>query len=188
MADNRCKGIVFTTFVHVLEGAKGKDVLQATLNHPEALEVADVIRHGGIVRGAWYPLDWYRGLHRAGLAITRDAELPRTIGRISTIEDMAGGFFKIVLSVLSPQFVMSASAKVLNRYYERGTMSVSEKAKGRARASLTGCVGFDRNIWLDVAGGCEAALEVAGARDVKLRILSGARDGDEGAEFEALWS
>jgi hypothetical protein len=44
---------------------------------------------------------------------------------------------------------------------------------GFVRVEFTECHGFDQNMWLDVSGGCEAVLEAAGAKSVRLHIESG---------------
>jgi hypothetical protein len=43
-------------------------------------------------------------------------------------------------------------------------------------------------MWSELCGSCEGQLEIAGARHVRLRIVSGAGDPDTDAEFEARWA
>jgi hypothetical protein len=55
------------------------------------------------------------------------------------------------------------------------------------QARCGNCVGWDHNMWMELAGSCAALLEIAGARDVELHIVSGGLDGNPHATFEARW-
>jgi hypothetical protein len=186
-SENRVRGVAFETFCDVVRSTKGDTLLARVLEHPAAAEFADTLRRGLVVKSAWYPIAWYRDLHRAGREVTVDASLARAIGRISTREDLTGGFLKFVVRMLSPQTLVKMSSSVFNRYYETGRMQVVEARDGYARARWTSCHGFDHAIWDDVLGGCEGGLEAAGATNIRARLLAGARDGENHAECDVSW-
>jgi hypothetical protein len=140
-----------------------------------------------VFSGNWYPLAWYADLHRAAQkAAGAGPELARTIGLEATKDDLSG-IYRIFLLVVSPEFVLSKAPLLFNTYYDTGTMAVSEAMRGRARAQFSGCTGFDRNLWLDLQGSCQAGLEAAGARDVVISLTAGGGDGDATMEIEARW-
>jgi len=64
---------------------------------------------------------------------------------------------------------------------------VLESRRGFIRVSFEGCRGWDENMWSELAGSCESLLEIAGAKHVRLRMLTGGADGPN-AEFDAHWS
>jgi hypothetical protein len=42
-------------------------------------------------------------------------------------------------------------------------------------------------MWTEISGSCVAFLEVAGAKEVRLRTRLGGQDGDTETELEAHW-
>ena len=186
MAENRCKGTNFLDFLRILrqEGGEAREA-ECLTRLPEDSRRA--IRYGAIVRGGWYPIAWYRELHATAQAIGMGASFPRTVGRVSTLEDLSGGIYSSFLRIVSPAFLLGGAARLFNRYYEVGSMKVDVSRPGYVRVACGGCAGFDRNIWQDVLGGCEGALQAARARDVRIRFLEGAGDGDPHASLEAYY-
>jgi hypothetical protein len=183
--ENRAKGVVFHTFFDVLRSRHGEPAVKSVLaSAPE--ELAHALRYGAIVKGGWYPLGWYCDLHRVAFAVTSDARLAYTVGYDSTIADLQSGILRMVLKAVNPGFALTIASAVFNRYYELGKLHVDSRDHGCA-ARFEGCVGFDRNVWQDVLGGCEGGATAAGARDVRLVQLSGGREGDTSCSIELHW-
>ncbi len=187
MEENRCKGTNFLDFLRILrqEGGEAREAECLTRLGEEARRA---LRYGAIVRGGWYPIAWYRDLHATAQAIGMGPGFPRTVGRVSTLQDLSGGIYSAFLRIVSPAFIISGSARLFNRYYESGTMRVEESREGYVRVRCDGCHGFDRNIWQDVLGGCEGALEAARARELRIRIAEGGGDGEAQAAIEAYYA
>ncbi len=184
---NRCKGTCFTDFRAVVVAQHGADAWERIAGALDR-DLGDPLQYGAIVTGGWYPLSWYRHLHEVThRTLNVGLEFSREVGRASTVHGLTRGLYKVFLKIVSPQFVVTNAAKLFNAYYERGAMVVDEKRAGLLRASWSGCAAFDQVIWEDVFGGCLGALEAAGARDVRLRLLGGGLDGCETAELEAAW-
>jgi hypothetical protein len=186
MAEPRAKGVNFRTFLKILRKLKGDRVAEAALDLAPP-ELARNFRAGLVFSGNWYPLAWYADLHRAAQkAAGTGPELARVIG-LEAVKDDLSGIYRIFLLVVSPEFVLGKAPLLFNTYYDTGTMTVTNSARGRARAQWSGCAGFDRNVWLDLQGSCQAGLEAAGARDVVINLLAGGADGDTTMEIEARW-
>ena len=186
MGEPRAKGVNFRTFVKVLRKLRGERITEATLDLAPS-ELARNFRAGLVFSGNWYPLSWYADLHRAAQKATgAGPELARTIG-LEAVRDDLSGIYRIFLLVVSPEFVLGKAPLLFNTYYDTGTMAVGESSRGWARARWTGCTGFDRNLWLDVEGSCQAGLEAAGAKDVAIKVTSGGGDGETAMELEARW-
>jgi hypothetical protein len=186
MTEPRAKGVNFRTFIKMLRKLRSDRVAESTLDLAPA-ELARSFRAGLVFSGNWYPLSWYADLHRAAQqAAGAGPELARTIG-LEAVRDDLSGIYRIFLLVVSPEFVLGKAPLLFNTYYDTGTMTVTDAARGHARAQWRGCAGFDQNLWLDVEGSCQAGLEAAGARDVAFTVLAGGGDGDATMELEARW-
>ncbi|WP_394823034.1 hypothetical protein [Pendulispora albinea] len=185
--ENRCKGTNFLDFLRILRQESNEDVCDECIARlPD--ELRDALRYGAIVRGGWYPIRWYGALHTTARLTGAPQGFARTVGRISTIDDLSGGIYSSFLRIVSPGFLISGAARLFNRYYELGTMDVLESRRGFVRVGCRGCVGFDANIWQDVLGGCEGGLQAARAHDLRIRLVTGGDDGDEHASIEAYFS
>lgn len=180
---NRCKGLVFDSTLELLGtkyGAAAVNAVKARL--PEPLRSS--VTAGAMVKGGWYPLDWYDALHVAAQEVTgRGADLAREIGRESTRHDLSKGVYRVFLKIVWPDLVLQKAPLIFNRYFEEGEMAVEPveaqpfQVDGRKTVSATfrGCTGFTESIWQDVFGGCEGALLAAGARDVTVTLSAGGR-------------
>ena len=186
---NRVKGVVFRNFVQVttrIGGAEAWAKVAAALEP----EVAEAHRHGAIVSGGWYPVAWYCAFHRAAekAGIQAAPSFAWAMGRESTRMDLSGGIYHLLLRVVSPAFLISKAPLLFNSYYQQGSMVVSGTTSTHTRAEWKGCAGFSAHVWQDVVGGCEGALEAAGAKGVALRVVHGGRDGDERTVADADWT
>jgi hypothetical protein len=141
-----------------------------------------------ILASTWYPISWYREVFRAYRAATGEGtELPRLIGKACVRHDMQAVYKQLMLKIISPQALLSMTQRVFGNYYDHGSLHVVESRKGYARMECSGCDGWDENMWAELAGSCEMQLELAGAKHIRLRLTSGARNGDANAEVEAHW-
>ncbi|MFH0901806.1 MAG: hypothetical protein V2A73_14345 [Pseudomonadota bacterium] len=187
MAQPQTKGLSFRSFLKSLSRLRGESAVGATLSNI-APRVGQQLREGLIFSGNWYPLSWYRDLHAAAQSATDEGlELARAIGFDSVRDDLSG-IYRIFLLVVSPEYVLSKASLLFGTYFDTGRMEIVESSRGRARARWTGCSEFNKNIWADVTGGCEAAIRAAGARSVRIDLLSGGNNGDSAMELEAHWS
>jgi hypothetical protein len=183
----RVKGVAFRSIDACFLELRG----EAASNKARELMHADVrnaYRSGLLLSASWYPISWYREVFRAFRAATGDGvELARQIGYCSSRRDMQGVHKQLLAWLVSPQRLLSFSQKFFSGYYDTGTFEVLESGRGFVRVRLSGCVGWDQNMWVEIAGSSLALLEIAGAKNVRLRMLSGGRDGDTGCEMEAHW-
>jgi hypothetical protein len=141
-----------------------------------------------ILAASWYPLSWYRDVFRAYRAANSDGpDLARQIGYQSIRRDMRGTYKQWFARMLSPQIMLSLASRLFNTYYDTGRFEVAQAQRGYAHARFSGCVGWDANLWQDLLGSSMSLLEIAGAKEVRLRVKAGGQAGDTGADFEAHW-
>ena len=186
MGEPRIKGVMLRDYVRFIQAEHGDAALDGTLRGVSS-DLATALREGHIFTGNWYPLAWYRDLHAAGRRATGlGLELARAKGAYGMHQNLHG-IYKIFILVTTPAFLISRAGRLFNTHYEVGTMEVVQAIHGRAEAHCTGCVGFDENVWHGLIGACEAALKIAGAEELRVEVVSGARTGDEEMRMVATW-
>ncbi|HMI82976.1 MAG TPA: hypothetical protein VK550_02725, partial [Polyangiaceae bacterium] len=170
----------------VLAAVRGPDVVAKMM----AL-LPEQLRHdlegGKIVPSGWYPVAWKRELHQAGRRVTGEPRLARFMGNEMTKRDL-NGVYRAFIRIASPAIVLEASARIFSRYLRPGTMTILEQGKGFARVFFENCHDFDENMWNDVLGGCEAALELTGSKVVRIQIEEGGGDGDSRTTATGSWT
>jgi hypothetical protein len=174
------------SFLGALERLHGPSVVERTLAGVDP-ECTRLIRERRLLPTGWYPIDWLRELHASAQRVTgKGAELSWQIGAASMRADFTG-VYRIFLLVLSPEALVSKSARVFSTYYTRGKMEILESRPKLVQVAFSDCVGFDANLWADVMGSAQAGLELCGAKQVEHETLSGGRDGDDFMEVVARW-
>lgn len=183
----RVKGIAFRTVVKTLDQLRGDAVVERALRKLPAY-LGDGLRHNTISASNWYPIDWYRDLFSAIVSTTGEGEaIVREIGHRAAYADMSS-VYKGIYKLLSPEVVLALSARLFSNYYDTGSVKIVESREHFVRATWTGCVGFDRNLWLEVLASCETYLELSGAHDVRTLVHSGAGANDDHMDVRAQWT
>lgn len=181
------KGIAFRGVLQGLALVRGESTVDAVTQALPA-ELAEGVRYGTIIAASWYPIAWYRNLFNTILTTTGEGErVVREIGRAAAKSDMTG-IYKTAFKLFSPQAVFGMSARLFSNYYDTGSVEIVNSRTGFAHARWSGCSGFDRNLWIEVLVSGETYLELAGAANVRSRILSGAGSGDLHMEVQAHWT
>jgi len=184
----RVKGVAFRTIDLCYVSLRGVEARDAARNVMPA-ELGQAFRYGTILAASWYPIGWYRETFRAFRATTGDGpELARELGRLAARHDMAGVHKQILAKLISPQSLLGMSQRVFNTYYDTGRFEMIESRSGFVHAHCWDCVGWDHSMWMELAGSCESLLEIAGAENVRVRLVSGGSDRDSDAELEAHWT
>ena len=183
----RVKGISIRSYLTILEAEHGDDVLRHVLQ-VVGTELARAVRCGTIAQGLWYPIGWYRALHKSAQTVLGlDSAFSRRMGYLATRAEL-GGIYRVFAKLISPQMTLHLGAKLFRTYYDRGHFRVIEWSHGHALSRWEACTGFDESVWEDVVGGITAFLETAGARRVRARVVAGGRDGDASMDLEADWA
>jgi hypothetical protein len=186
-SEPKVKGVAFRTIDFCFErlrGPEARDRARETM----LPELADAFRYYTLLAASWYSISWYRETFRAFRAATGEGpELAREIGRLAARHDMSGVHKQILVKLTSPQALLSMSQRVFNTYYDIGRFEIVASERGYVQARCGNCVGWDRSMWMELLGSCESLLEIAGARNVEGRIVSGGLDGNTHAVMEATW-
>jgi hypothetical protein len=187
IVEPKVKGVAFRSIEGAFAELRGEAARQKAREYMRP-ELHDAIERGLILPSGWYPISWYRELFTAYRAATGDGpELARQIGIRSSQRDMRSVYKQIFARLVSPQTLLGMSSNLFSTYYDTGKFEVLESHRGYVKVRMQDCIGWDLNMWTEITGSCVSLLETAGAKQVRLRVLSGARDGDTGAELEAYW-
>jgi hypothetical protein len=180
------KGLSLRNYPVVLAELRGAE---AAANMAALLpnELRHALQNGLIVPSSWYPVAWKRELHQAGRKVTGEPRLARLMGNEMTKRDLTG-IYRAVIRIASPAMVLAASARIFSRYLRPGKMSIIDQGEGFARVLFEDCHDFDENMWNDVFGGCEAALELTRSKVVRLRVEEGGHDGDAMTIVTGSWT
>jgi hypothetical protein len=188
VTQTRTKGTNFRSFASAFKRLRGDDAFARALDLL-APDLAEGVRVGAIVSGSWYSIAWYDALHAAAQkACNEGHELSREIARAGIKEDLASGVYRLVTLSLAPQSIFKWSQRVVGLYYDRGRCIIEEAVPGRVMGRFEGFTGFTRNLWEDMIGGSLGAMEIAGAKGLQPRILSGGGDGDAHMGLVMKWT
>jgi hypothetical protein len=180
------KGLSLRNYPLVLAEMRGPEVAAKMIaSLPEQLR--HDLETGVIVPSGWYPVAWKRELHRAGRLVTGEPRLARLMGNEMTKRDLTG-IYRAVLRIASPAMVVAASARIFSRYLRPGKMTIIDEGAGFARVLFENCYDFDENMWNDVFGGCEGALELTRSKVVRVRVEEGGQDGDTRTVITGAWT
>ena len=180
------KGLSLRNYPLVLADMRGAEVAAKMMAElPEQLRFD--LDTGVIVPSGWYPVAWKRELHQAGRKVTGEPRLARLMGNEMTKRDL-NGVYRAVIRVASPAMVIAASARIFSRYLRPGRMSIIEEGEGFARVLFENCHDFDENMWNDVFGGCEAALELTRSKVIRVRVEEDGLDGDTTTIITGSWT
>lgn len=188
MNQPKVKGIAFRTISLCFAELRGQEARQRAQEFMPA-ELADAYRYQTLLATTWYPIEWYCGAFRAFRQATgAGTDLSRAIGKLAARHDMSGVHKQILAKLISPQALLGMSQRVFNTYYDTGKFELIVSRSGFVQARFSGCRGWDENMWSELAGSCESLLEIAGAKHVRLRLVSGGQNTDTSAELEARWT
>jgi hypothetical protein len=185
-AESRVKGLAFRSAMRALLNLRGEEVRDRALALMHT-EIGQPLRYGAIVAPQWYAVALYREMWRGIRAATGEGpDVARLIGREATQSDL-NLVHKLIMKMLSPQTIAAAGARLFSSFYEPGKAEIQSRP-GFSHARYLQCPGFDRCMWMECLGASEIVLELAGAKNVRCRIVRGGHDGDDFAEVEAHWT
>jgi hypothetical protein len=186
--NTQLKGTNFRAFVPALRKLRGEAAVERTI---ELLppDLGGTLRTNGFVTSGWYPTESFAAIHEAAQqACNEGPELSRSLGREAVKQDFSSGVYRLITLNLAPETLFKWGPRVVALYYDRGRVVIEESVVGHAMARFEGFTGFRRSLWEDLIGGTLGLLELAGAKNIGVRVLSGGQDGDSNLGVSAKWT
>lgn len=185
-SETRIKGQAFRGLLSALEVLRGAESVRAVLADMPG-EAGEALRSGKVIASGWYPSPWYAELHAAIHRTLRvGPEFSRTLSMAATKADI-NSVYRFVMRLLSPTTLLAQMPRVWSLYVQGPDIEMTDRRENAVRFKVVGMHGYNRGCWEDLVGGAMALLEVIGARDVRARVVSGGRDGDDDAEIDVFW-
>lgn len=151
-------------------------------------EFRAALESGSLTRAGWYPAAWANELHEASVReITGVSDIPERVARRGVERDMAG-IYGFLARMVTPEFCIKQSPRILSTYFRGMTIETSEVTSGTAILTFRGCSGIGRLLWRDILAGSGRIFEAAGAKNVVLRSKEGGRESDSEHVVEVRWT
>jgi hypothetical protein len=148
-------------------------------------ELRERFVRGEIVTSGWYPAEWFVALHDAVAAQCGPGSAPK-LGRQTSIQDV-NALFKFVLKLFSPETVIAQAPRLWNTMYKGIGLVEEARAKGTITARIGPLANSNSHVWEDWLESLATFLELAGAKNVRKKVLSGGKTGDTELRFELSW-
>ncbi len=179
------RGTTFASVQGAISDLRGQAFLERVVGAmPE--ESKKALRFGSVIASGWYPIAWYRELFASALELSGELQFPREIGRASIRREI-NGVHRLIFRIISVEMLQKQSSRFFGSYFRPTECTVERVTPNPARTLYRGCVGFDRNLWLEQFGCIEELMAQARVTAPRLRIVSGGNDGDDACEIESRW-
>lgn len=180
-----CKGNSLRSFFQTVLERKGEHITQEMFRYLSR-EIREAYQLNSIMPSAWYPLSWMCDSYKALQKATNEGvQIADEIGYYSAMSDFQG-VYRVFFRFMKPETLLEKSARMFPKFYSMGKQEILEARQGYARGKWT-APGFDANLWTDTHAACRVALELCGAKEIKIKFISGGRDGDITSVSEARW-
>ena len=181
----RCRGSLFSPVRSFVTSYLGPDRWEELLNNVEP--GARAIWQTEFDALSWYPF-WAISAALDAMVILPDIP-PDTIRKLAyhNLDRATNLIFRAIFKVGSPEFMVSKSDQVWNKYYSTGTMRVAQASKGSAVIQLIDFPEITPNYNRVVLHGIEAVIVKAGGRIKREEITRSIHRGDECCEYTFAW-
>jgi hypothetical protein len=168
LTGSHCKGFTVRHMLEVMQQLHGHEAVLAfcqTLPKP----MADPILSNTVLPIAWLPLETY--FLGVRFMVERfhggDPKAAIALGKQIARADI-GAFFRVALSVASPNLVVGLSSRFFRNYYDRGVLEVVGSEPGHLTGRISGWPLTDAVTIHEFAGGLLAWCEASRGKDVRL--------------------
>ncbi len=181
--DCEAKGANFLALRSAMRLLRGSQGVQAML---DALEgpVAPLLREERLYENQWYPIAFYREIHRAA-EVAAGEPIARRLGHHAT-KELFSKAYAIFARIVGPSTSWRHSSQAFQTFYRPAEVEVLSTMDASVRARVSGCPGFDERVWDDVIGSVEAIIEISGGKSPVTDVRQAAEDLSM-MEIEVRW-
>jgi hypothetical protein len=144
-----------------------------------------------VLPSKWYPMNESAVVptrHLAELFFNNDVELGAWESGRYSAEMALHGIYKFFIMAASPFFIISKESKILSTYYNPSEIVVVEKGDNWVLVDITRFEEPSVIIEHRICGWIERALEISGAKNVKVNVRKTMTKGDDVTEMYMSWN
>ncbi len=182
------KGSVLIDSIHAIKKRSGEEMFKKILDSLNT-DTRKVFDNPNILSTNWYPLDAFLEFLDIDLKLTANGNEKELIERSEQlIEKQLKGIYKIFVKLGSPEFIINR-IRVSQLTYFRG-LSIEAHMIGseKARIKYIGLEKQQRLIGLSIIGYYKKALEISGAKNIKITFITPIEEGKGFCELEIEWT
>ncbi len=180
------KGSVIQETINQVKRRSGDDSLKKILNLLD--DETRKVFEGEIFASSWYSLDVFTRFLEVEIKLLADGnEEMVTRGSEAVIERQLRGIYKAFVKLGSPEFVIKRIATVHATYFQGVPIEVQSPAYGVATVRYTGFEKQHRIMGFAIIGFFRKALEISGAKGVKIQFATPIDDGKPYSELSISW-
>lgn len=182
------KGSVINDSVNAVKSRSGEEMYKKILEqlNPDTRRIFEtsIISHTH-----WYPLDAFLLYLEADLKLTAKGDENELIKRSEElIEKQLRGIYKVFVKFGSPEFIINR-VSLSQQHYLKGLIIESDLIEPeKARVKYTGFEKQHRLIGFSIIGYYKKALEMSGAKNVKIKYITAIEEGKGFCELELEWT
>lgn len=183
------KGSVVSDAIKAVKTREGDDVYHRIVSQLSEESQKFFQSNQIILSSSWYPLDLFIEFLEADIKVTANGNQNVLINRSEVLlENQLKGIYKVFVKIGSPQFVLNRISIINQRYFNGVSIQQQMTKPNQAIVKYIGFEKQHRLIELSLVGFYKKALEISGAKDIKLRYLTSIAEDKGFCELEISWS
>ncbi len=144
-----------------------------------------------VLPSKWYPINESAVIptrHLAELFFDNDVKKGAWESGRYSAEMALTGIYKFFIMAASPFFIISKASKILSTYYQPSEIVVVEKGENWVLVDITRFEEPSVIIECRICGWIERALEISGAKNVKVNVRKTMTKGDDVTQLYMSWN
>lgn len=182
------KGSVINDSVNAVKLRSGEEIFKKILEqlNPDTKKIFEsaIISHTH-----WYPLDAFLQYLEADLKLTANGDENELIERSEQlIEKQLRGIYKVFVKFGSPEFIINRVSLSQLHYLKGLTIESNMINPEKARVKYIGFEKQHRLIGFSIIGYYKKALDMSGAKNIKIKYITAIEEGKGFCELEMEWT
>ena len=171
-------------FVRERHGQRGVDAVVDVLD----AQAREILR-GTLLANDWYPLDVLTSFTAAGVRLYNGGDEDVLVDRSErVVEAQLGGIYRVFIRLGSPEFILKRLGTISQTYFQGIDIAPQLDGERRAVVRYTGFSPQHRIMEPVIVGFYRKALQLSGAKDVTVRIMTPISAAKGFLEIEVTWS
>lgn len=182
------KGSVLIDSIKAIKSRSGEEMFIKILEQLKP-DTRKIFENPNILSVSWYPLDAFLEFLDIDLKLTADGNENELIERSEKIiEKQLKGIYKIFVKFGSPEFIINRIRVSQLTYFRGLAIEANMIGPEKARVKYIGLEKHQRLIGLSIIGYYKKALEISGAKNIKITYTTPIEEDKGFCELEIEWT